>query len=254
VDAAKNPWRPIGTLLVEQGVLTQAELEAALAEQQRSGRKLGEIIVEQGFASSPAVTRALAAQWGLEVSAEGGFGSGLWGEIERRHREKRDRETESKPPRAHMIIEFPGGTVRALDPPGGENEGHEDPDAELRTRLEEAERRLEERTRSVAELEAVLEEARAELGRLRTRLAERDGDVAEPAADTPSEPVPAEHVLFVPGPAGYELVEQEGAPPETGALVELEDGRALVVAKLARTPLPDDRRPCAYLEARPPTA
>jgi uncharacterized coiled-coil protein SlyX len=254
MDAAKIPWRPLGEVLVEHGVLTSSELETALAEQQRTGRKLGEIIVEQGFASSPAVTRALAAQWGLEVSAEGGFGSGLWGEIERRHKEKRDRETESKPPREHMIIEFPGGTMRALDPPAGEDESHEDLDSELRSRLEDAERRLEERTKSVTELEAVLEETRAELGRLRTRLAERDREFAEPAADTPSEAVATAHVLFVPGPAGYELVEREGAPPEPGDLVELEDGRALVVAKLAQTPLPGDRRPCAYLEAARPTA
>ena len=183
MDAA-NPWRPIGTLLVEQGVLTEAELETALAEQQRTGRKLGEIIVEQGFASSPAVTRALAAQSGLDVPAEGGFGSGLWSEIERRHKERRDRETESRPPREHLIIEFPGGTVHDVEP-----------------------------------------------------------------ANAPQEAVATAHLLFVPSPAGYELVEREGAPPATGDEVELEDGRVLVVAKVARAPLPGDGRPCAYLES-----
>lgn len=237
MDAA-NPWRPIGTLLVEQGVLTQAELETALAEQQRTGRKLGEIIVEQGFASSPAVTRALATQSGLDVSAEGGFGTGLWSEIERRHKERRERETESKAPREHLIMEFPGGTVRASDRAAPE-EGHSD-----------LESRLEERTRRAAELEAALAEARAELGSLRTRLAERAREVAEPAAAAP--PVATAHVLFVPSPAGYELLEREGQPPSPGDEVELEDGRTLVVAKVARAPLPGDSRPCAYLEAARP--
>src|SRR5919201_4895886 len=90
MEAAHIPWRPLGELLVEHGVLTHAELEAALSEQQRTGKKLGEIILEHGFASGPAVTRALAEQWGLELSNESGYGTGLWSEIERRHREKRD--------------------------------------------------------------------------------------------------------------------------------------------------------------------
>ena len=55
-----------------------------------------------------------------------------------------------------------------------------------------------------------------------------------------------QHLLFVWKPSGYELVEQEGVPPAVGAQVEFE-GKQLRVTKLAPSPLPGDRRVCAYL-------
>jgi hypothetical protein len=54
------------------------------------------------------------------------------------------------------------------------------------------------------------------------------------------------HLLFVPKPSGYELREQDGDAPSVGAEVEL-DGAALRVTKVAPSPLPGDRRQCAYL-------
>ena len=59
---------------------------------------------------------------------------------------------------------------------------------------------------------------------------------------------------LVVGSKGYELIERDGAPPETGEHVELEDGVVQLVAKVGRSPLPGDRRPCAYLEPVPPPA
>jgi hypothetical protein len=56
-----------------------------------------------------------------------------------------------------------------------------------------------------------------------------------------------QHLLFVWKPTGYELVEQEGEPPAVGAEVEV-DGRELRVTKLAPSPLPGDRRVCAYVD------
>ncbi|MHB8470469.1 MAG: hypothetical protein ACYDCH_12055 [Gaiellaceae bacterium] len=56
------------------------------------------------------------------------------------------------------------------------------------------------------------------------------------------------HLLFVSKPTGYELHEVAGEPPAVGAAVEL-DGKTLHVAKVAPSPLPGDRRPCAYLAA-----
>jgi hypothetical protein len=76
-------------LLVDGGLITADDLEKALAEQKRTGRRLGEIVVERGLISWPALTKALAAQYGLEVVTENGFGTGLWTEIERRHEERR---------------------------------------------------------------------------------------------------------------------------------------------------------------------
>ena len=54
------------------------------------------------------------------------------------------------------------------------------------------------------------------------------------------------HLLFVWKPSGYELVEQEGDAPAVGSEVEL-DGKSLSVTKLAPSPLPGDKRACAYL-------
>ena len=56
------------------------------------------------------------------------------------------------------------------------------------------------------------------------------------------------HLLFVSKPSGYELVEREGEPPAAGAAVELEEAR-FTVSKVGPSPLPDDARPCAYLQA-----
>ncbi len=55
-----------------------------------------------------------------------------------------------------------------------------------------------------------------------------------------------QHLLFVWKPSGYELVEQEGDPPALGTQVEVE-GKQLRVTKLGPSPLPGDRRMCAYL-------
>ena len=62
------PWRPLGRLLVESGLVGSAELEAALAEQQRSGHRLGEILVARGVISGPDLTRVLAEQAGIDVT------------------------------------------------------------------------------------------------------------------------------------------------------------------------------------------
>ena len=58
--------------------------------------------------------------------------------------------------------------------------------------------------------------------------------------------VQQQHLLFVWKPSGYELVEQEGDPPALGTQVEVE-GKQLRVTKLGPSPLPGDRRMCAYL-------
>jgi len=54
------------------------------------------------------------------------------------------------------------------------------------------------------------------------------------------------HLLFVSKPSGYELREQDGDAPQLGSSVE-QNGETLRVTKLAPSPLPGDRRQCAYL-------
>ena len=97
MEAAHPIWRPLGQLLVDKGLLTQEELEAVLAEQSSSGRRLGEIIVERRLVSGPSLTSALAEQWGIVLTTESGFGTGLRAEIEARHRAQRLREAGIEP-------------------------------------------------------------------------------------------------------------------------------------------------------------
>jgi hypothetical protein len=54
--------RPIGQILVEKNEISEAELAAALAEQQRTGLRLGQILIETGRISWLALARAIAEQ------------------------------------------------------------------------------------------------------------------------------------------------------------------------------------------------
>ena len=61
------PWRQLGTLLADEGLLTETELELALDEQQRTGRLLGQIVVDRGYVSAFSLARVLSAQHGVDV-------------------------------------------------------------------------------------------------------------------------------------------------------------------------------------------
>jgi hypothetical protein len=54
------------------------------------------------------------------------------------------------------------------------------------------------------------------------------------------------YLVFVWSPSGYRLKERPGEVPETGTEVEDAEG-TFKVTKVAPSPLPGDRRPCAYL-------
>ena len=55
------------------------------------------------------------------------------------------------------------------------------------------------------------------------------------------------HVLFVWSPNGWTLQEREGDPPAVGSTVQDGD-RTLRVSKVGPSPLPGDRRPCAFTQ------
>ena len=300
VDQPQIPWRPLGKLLVEKGLLTDKELEQALGEQAKSGRRLGEIIVERGYVSRPVLTNALAEQYGIVLQTESGFGTGLRSEIERRQTERRP-PLRSAPPSPEIRVAVlssesrdrlerqdadgaerrreadsiaPPAEREATDPSPTSDETIEyllaqieERDArlaELAPRLEEqwaklaaAEAMLEERDRELAELKPADESRQDTIKRLLVQLEEREARLAEVALEAKGEAMHVEaqetavsHLLFVPTASRYLLVEQEGAPPLVGTELELagicED--RLVVSKLTRSPLPLDRRPCAYLQ------
>ena len=207
MERAESIWRPLGELLVEKNLLTADELELALAEQAETGRLLGAILVERGYVSGPALAVALAEQYGVELHTERGFGTGLWAEIDRRHRAGRGHEDN-----VVKLEAVPAPVVEIVRDP--------EPNPEL-DRLEAENRRLQDE----------IERLRGEFTKL--KLVE----TTQPATS---------HLLFVPTPARYLLVEREGAPPEPGAKLELEQG-AFAVAKLGDAPFPGEDRPCAFL-------
>jgi hypothetical protein len=207
VEAAEQSWRPLGELLVTKGLVTQEELDRALKEQEETGRLLGTILVERGFVSGPALAVALAEQYGVEVEAQRGFGTGLWAEIDRRHREGR-----GLPPTENVV------KLETVKPPQLEAVPDLDPEID---RLLAENRRLQDE----------IERLRAELTRPKI-------------VEAPEQP--SSHVVFVPTPERYLLLERQGPPPEPGDALDLPEG-SFVVGKIGRAPFPGERRPCAFL-------
>ena len=172
VEAARIAWRPLGRLLVEQGLLTDDELERALVQQQVSGKRLGETIVALGFVSGPDLASALATQYGIELTVETGFGTGLRAQIQRRH--ENDRGMPGPP--ALSIVETPQlepeDYSRAVE--GGPAEPDKAAEALLLTQLEEQWARL-------AAAEDALADARAR-DRARSPASETDGESRQSAS------------------------------------------------------------------------
>lgn len=55
----------LGTLLVDAGFMTEAQLEVALHDGAATGQRLGEVVVRRGWATEDDVAKLLAAQWEL---------------------------------------------------------------------------------------------------------------------------------------------------------------------------------------------
>lgn len=67
---ADRPWRPLGKVLLDQGVLTEDQLGEALTRQEESRGRLGEILVSGGLVSGAQLAGALAEQHGLGLEPE----------------------------------------------------------------------------------------------------------------------------------------------------------------------------------------
>jgi hypothetical protein len=272
VEAARIPWRPLGCLLVEQGLLSEGELERALEAQASTGRRLGETIVELGFVSHPALSRALAAQYGIELKGETGFGTGLRAEIERRHDLEREDEIEPRLKMAHTPPVL--ADVSKPEPPDAHPSDGDD--------LHLAQ--LEEQWAKLAAAEELLALAEGELTALRrtathrrnqalrlvARIRRRDCRIVELSATDRAEladlrePKPSRadadsslgHLVYAQLGGRYELVERDGAPPAPDAILELtETGERVFIGWIGKSPLPNDARPCAFahpMNASPP--
>ena len=61
----------IGALLVRRRVITDAQLQAALEQQQINGRRLAQVLVEMGVTTQDVVTGALAVQLNMHGARAG---------------------------------------------------------------------------------------------------------------------------------------------------------------------------------------
>jgi len=70
--AAEGP-KALGRLLRDRGLLTETQLEAAIARQQQTGGRLGHVLVELGFVTPEAVLEVLSLQLGMPTERINGF-------------------------------------------------------------------------------------------------------------------------------------------------------------------------------------
>ncbi len=138
-------WRPIGAVLVERGAIDESQLQAALAEQQQSGRRLGEILIDSGAITWNALAHAIAAQ----VDVLDG------------HASEPEPEQAPQPEPAPR----PAPVVPA-------------PEAHSGDRLQTVEAMLRERQRAFLELVSTTETLRRAVAKLQDELAEKDAEIA----------------------------------------------------------------------------
>jgi hypothetical protein len=171
-------WRPIGAVLVEGGAITQAQLDAALVEQQQTGKRLGEVLIDSGAITWLALAHAIAEQ---------------------------ARDLEEASPAAPVVAHEPpvlaaveAPVVAATEPPTlvvaeppmtAVDERplaavptvpiHNLNGADPESRLETVETMLKERQRAFLELVSTTESLRRTVGRLKDEVTARDAEIAK---------------------------------------------------------------------------
>jgi hypothetical protein len=131
---------------------------------------------------------------------------------------------------------------------------------EALTQLRATKAELASREAKLPEIVAARDAVAAELEQAKASLAGRDTAIAHLIAKheaalaegvaAAADPWAAaeSHLLFFQGSEGYELVERSGPPPAAGDRVEV-PGHTCLVARIAASPAPGPRLPCAYLIA-----
>ncbi len=154
VEAPEISWRPLGQLFVEKGLLQNESLEHALAMQVETGGQLGEKLVELGYVSSTSLARLLAEQYGVELSLDTGFGTGLRAELERRHDGKGANPSPAEEPKTLTLVEsdLDTGPLAGLEEQWAKLAAAEARVAELETELEAMRRLVQDRDAQIAEL------------------------------------------------------------------------------------------------------
>ncbi len=96
MDAAEQPRRLLGLLLIEMGLISEEQIVQALEAQHRTGELLGEVLIGLGFVTRLAIQDALAKQRGVLLNPDPGFGGGLRNELIRRE-SRRESSVDQQP-------------------------------------------------------------------------------------------------------------------------------------------------------------
>jgi hypothetical protein len=155
---AENGWKPLGELLVEQNLISRDDLEQALEEQARTGRKLGEYFVDAELVSVEQLTNVLLQQCGVDLSTDTGFGSGLRDKLAAGSEPRREpvrfefptEEAAPEKPRRFSLRKKDTPSREAPAPPPAPAPARKDPKA-LMTQLEELVRQFEDQQRGLLE-------------------------------------------------------------------------------------------------------
>lgn len=96
MEIGREIQRPLGVVLVEQGLVTHEDVDRALVEQIETNQPLGEILLRRSLIARPMLAKALAAQGGRSLDEEGGFGTGLMAKLEHLHLVRRGLPTDDE--------------------------------------------------------------------------------------------------------------------------------------------------------------
>ena len=251
---------PLGQVLIEAGLLTEAQLGAALEVQQRTRRPLGEVLIQQGYVSPAAIANALADQHGGLLRTEYGIATGLRRRTSAANTSvplappalpgpppppdatiaghvaelaKRFAPKESAPAVDAEEEPFPALRIAAAAPPQAAPEEEQmpplaivEPAAPTEPDAVAERDALAEAVRNLDAMLSQVEERARELDDLAIQLEQALASVPpqQPAPVAPLTPVPAadeRHVLLVPTASGVERVARTGAAPAVGQQLDL---------------------------------
>jgi hypothetical protein len=68
---SERDWRPLGEMFVAAGLITETELDDALAQQSQTQERLGKVLVSNGFVTESDLRGTLVEELGRELEKEG---------------------------------------------------------------------------------------------------------------------------------------------------------------------------------------
>jgi hypothetical protein len=172
-------WRPIGTVLVESGAIDEAQLQAALAEQKVTGKRLGEVLIDSGAITWNALAHAIAAQVDALDPGDASEPADASGPADSIAPPPSEPVVKPEPPaRPEPAPVREASVTTAAPPPVSAIPEVMRVDVHGGDRLETLETMLRERQRAFLELVSSTETLRRTVAKLQDQLSEKDAEIA----------------------------------------------------------------------------